>query len=275
MYSLPSTSRKREPCPPSTNSGYGAQPDQVARAVLLTPPGMERQASSNNLALRDVSSPSASWALPTDAAALIDAFIRFASENRGSFPGRSYRREHAPRRIQLASQQRRQQADRVGETDDRGVRNRSVPAVLDQSMLGEHVIGFTGGAKVGSTVADQQHAMLAVVFAHRTRAFAMTAADPAMRIGERRFEFPFARPGLHQPVGEDGQAVELVTRQDRADRVIEPVAYDPQGGACTQRRIHEGGESGVNAHHRQVFVDLLARGIEQRDLAGHALGGAD
>src|SRR6185437_12856863 len=27
--------------------------------------------------------------------------------------------------------------------------------------------------------------------------------------------------------------------------------------------------------HRQVFVDLLTRGIEQRDLAGHALGGAD
>src|SRR5215468_2718320 len=51
MYSLPSTSRKREPWPDSTNSGYGVHPDQVARAVLLTPPGMTRQAASKSLAL--------------------------------------------------------------------------------------------------------------------------------------------------------------------------------------------------------------------------------
>src|SRR5579859_3434950 len=62
MYSLPSTSRKREPCPSCTNSGYGDQPAQVARAVLFTPPGITRQAVSNNSALRLVFRPATSVA---------------------------------------------------------------------------------------------------------------------------------------------------------------------------------------------------------------------
>src|SRR6185437_9392734 len=77
MYALPSTSVRCEPVPPCTNSGYGFHPDQVARAVLLTPPGMVRHALSNSFPLPAVSSPSASRALLAEAAVLIDAFIRF------------------------------------------------------------------------------------------------------------------------------------------------------------------------------------------------------
>src|SRR5690242_204997 len=76
MYVLPSTSRRCEPCPLSTNSGYGVQPAHVARAVLLTPPGMDRHAASNALALRGVSSPAASGAASTvEAAAAFAEFI--------------------------------------------------------------------------------------------------------------------------------------------------------------------------------------------------------
>src|SRR5579875_323012 len=212
MYSLPSTSVSREPSPLSTNSGYGVQPDHVARAVLLTPPGIDRQAISNSSALREVSSPGASCAPPTEGAAsvvvLIDAFIRFAfrkydlsglesvaSEDRlrdagaeepectrrymripstagaqagerSSFPSRSCRREHAPRCKQLAREQRGQQADRVGEAHDRGVGNGRMAAMLDQAVLGEHVIGFARRAVIRRPIADQQHAVVPVVLAH-------------------------------------------------------------------------------------------------------------
>src|SRR5690242_1872591 len=197
MYSLPSTSVNREPLPLSTNNGYGSQPDHVARAVLLTPPGMERQAMSNSLPLRAVSRPSASWAAAAEAA----AFAEFMVDLPGSEDGR--RRQHAPRRVQLTGQQRRQQSDRIGEADDRRVRDRGVAAVFDQTVLGEHVIGFARGAEIRRAIADQQHAMMPVVLAHRTGALAVAAADAAMRIGERRFQFPLARAGLHQAVGED------------------------------------------------------------------------
>jgi len=63
MYSLPSTSRRREPSPLSTNSGYGVHHDQGARAVRLTPPGMSLHAASNNLALLAVLVPAMSWVL--------------------------------------------------------------------------------------------------------------------------------------------------------------------------------------------------------------------
>src|SRR6185437_8439975 len=208
MYSLPSTSVSREPLPPCTNSGYGIQPDHVARAVLLTPPGMERQAMSNSLPLPAVSRPSASWAAAAEAAALAEFMVDLP----GSEDGR--RRQHAPRRVELTGQQRRQQPDRVGEADDRGVRNRGVTAMLDQTVLGEYVIGFARGAEIRCAIADQQHAVMPVVLAHRTGALVMAAADAAVRIGERRFKFPLAPTGLHQPVGEDRQVVELITRED-------------------------------------------------------------
>src|SRR6185437_4407275 len=204
MYSLPSTSVSREPLPPCTNSGYGIQPDHVARAVLLTPPGMERQAMSNSLPLPAVSRPSASWAAAAEAAALAEFMVDLP----GSEDGR--RRQHAPRRVELTGQQLRQQPDRVGEADDRGVRDRRMAAMFDQAVLGEHVIGFARGAEVRRAIADQQHAMMPVVLAHRAGALAVAAADPAVRIGERRLQLPSARARLHQPVGEDGQVVELV-----------------------------------------------------------------
>ena len=147
--------------------------------------------------------------------------------------------------------------------------------MFDQAVFGEHVIGFARGAEIRSAVANQQHTVVAVVFAHRAGAFAMAAADPAVRIGERCFQLPLARADLHQAVGEDGQVVELVAREDRADRVIEAIADHPQGGACTQRRLHELLERGIDAQRREVLVDLIARGVQQRDLAGHALGRTD
>src|SRR6185312_5912984 len=179
MYSLPSTSVSREPVPLCTNNGWGVQPDHVARAVLLTPPGMERHAMSNSLPLRAVSRPSASWAAAAEAA----AFAEFMVDLPGSEDGR--RRQHAPRRVQLTGQQRGQQSDRIGETDDRRVRDRRVSTVFDQTVFGEHVIGLPRGAEIRRAVADQQHAMVPVMLAHRAGALAMAAADAAMRIGKR------------------------------------------------------------------------------------------
>src|SRR5690349_7960961 len=76
IYSLPSTSRRREPCPLCTNNGYGVQPAHVARAVLLTPPGMTRHAASNNLALPVVLRSAISLSLDIDVSLVFEFVIR-------------------------------------------------------------------------------------------------------------------------------------------------------------------------------------------------------
>src|SRR5574337_1966168 len=77
MYWLPSTSVRCEPLPSLTNNGYGVQPDQVARAVLLTPPGISRHAASNSSPLVAVSSPATScaWAEEAPAASAFTVFM--------------------------------------------------------------------------------------------------------------------------------------------------------------------------------------------------------
>src|SRR6185437_4413875 len=146
---------------------------------------MVRHAASNNLALPEVLM-SATSASDTEGSASatgrIKAFITGIRKSGNS----GFGEQRALRLAQLAGQQRRQRADRVGEADDRNMRNVGVPAMFDQAMLGEHEIRLARRAEIRSAVADQQHAAMLVVRAHCADALAMAAGDPAMRIGERR-----------------------------------------------------------------------------------------
>src|SRR5690348_14384090 len=124
MYSLPSTSVRREPSPAATNSGYGVHPHQVARAVLLTPPGMLRQALPTSTALVEVSMPGArpatrapSGDIPTASGFTIPMAGPSASV-RGELG-----RQRPLGRVQAAGEQRGQQADRIGESHDGNVGN--------------------------------------------------------------------------------------------------------------------------------------------------------
>src|SRR5690348_13271075 len=197
MYSLPSTSVRREPSPLATNSGYGAHPDQVARAVLLTPPGMVRQAAPNRPALMEVSMPGARPATPAASGGIpmTSGFTIPMEEPSASGRG-ELGRQRPQGRVQAAGEQRGQQADRIGESHDGNVGNIRVPAMFDQAVLGEHVIGFAGRTEIRCTVSDQEHAMVPVVFANGARALAVAAPHAAVRIGERRLQPPAAWPVL-------------------------------------------------------------------------------
>src|SRR5690348_1181382 len=230
---------------------------------------MVRHAAANNLALPEVLMSATSGpdtARSASATERIKAFITAVRKSGSS----GFGEQGALWFAQLSRHQRRQQIDRVGKADDRNVRDVGVTAMLDQAMLGEHEIRLARRAEIRSAVADQQHAAMLVVRPHGADALAITARDPAMRIRERRLQLPRTLAGLHQMIGLHRQPVQPVAAQDGFDRVIQTVADHRQGHAGGDRGRDESGKGGIDPQTLEVFVDLLARSIQQRDLAGHA-----
>jgi hypothetical protein len=159
----------------------------------------------------------------------------------------------------------------VGEPVDRHVRNVLRPTMSDQPALGEHEISRARDAEIRRPVTDQQSVPARRLRLVGARAFAGATGGAAHRTGIRKRQPPLALAGRFEPVRRGRQPIQAVTREDRANRVIQAVAEYLDGRASTYCHLCEIRERRIDNAFGQVRIEFGPAHVEQCYLSGHAV----